>query len=250
MRALGVFVPELGDIRFILNSALTTDFGVNISWAMNGKRQPPLELTLAHSAGDRTDEGTNAGLVEGAEILSFNIGHTAKRGQSYVRVLLLHRGRAIQRLARGYCYTGGDVEMGQDDEMLSGQGLKVDNEAASTLVNGTLLSRTITVPTDTRWRVHGGQVLNGDDVTRDILVNGGDGTNSLIRFREETDAAANNAAAISWPGTDDFAVAELSLGGDFILDEADTIAITWRSGGASTGGATRSSAVVEEWIEI
>lgn len=171
-----------------------------------------------------------------------------KDGEFYALAGILHSGRDLTKLFSGYLYANKALALGVIEGSLEGQGRQVTNEAAVTLVNGTLLTRTIACPTNARWELIGGQAVNGDDVTRDVVVIAKTATQDLIRLREETDAAVDDV--ISYPGLDDISGGStVTLASPVVLEETDEITITWRSGGASAGGAARSSAMVREWIQ-
>ncbi len=170
-----------------------------------------------------------------------------KDGEFYALAGILHPGRDLTKLFSGYVHANKALALGVIEGSLSGKGRRVTNEGTSTLVNGTLLTRTLACPTNARWEVIGGQAVQGDDVTRDVLVIAKTAARDLIRLREETDAAAG--AVISYPGLDDLSGGStVQLASPVVLEETDEITITWRSGGASAGGAARSSAMVREWI--
>lgn len=133
-------------------------------------------------------------------------------------------------------------------QQANGKGAVVDNEAASTLVNNTALTRTISVPTNARWQLEGGHVLQADDVARVCSVVTNDGTAGQNKHELFADSVAANTR-FAYPNS----VADLQgwQGGQPIsLVEGDDIVITFNAGGASAGGTARSSAVVQEWIQL
>lgn len=177
-------------------------------------------------------------------------GTAPKRGQTYGILSILNRdkGLIMNRLCRGYIYGGAGLTLGQDDEALDGPGVIVTNQGETTLVNNTTATRVISVPTNARWHIHGGDVLNADDVTRDVTVACRDGSdNQLITLLTDASAASlrksfphdTNTAIQNQESTD----VEFDLSGGF------DVLITWTAGGASAGGTGESSVVVEEWIE-
>ena len=141
---------------------------------------------------------------------------------------------------------------GSFEDPLSGPGLKVDNEADSTLVNNTALTRTITVPVNTRWRLNYGSVLNGDDVTRVVNYLWDDGADPIGGWTPGQSATGLSIGATrrdSFPLTIGSGGSATSPGvRRVVLVAGDRILITWFAGGASGGGTAKSSAVVQEWV--
>ncbi len=173
-----------------------------------------------------------------------SVAGAIKRGQLYVRLQVLGRGAV---LLQGYVYSGHMVRFPERTESMSGRGLKVDNEAASTLVNNVALTRIISVPNQARWEIEGGKVLNGDNVARNCSVDARDGSNQqLMLYMSEVSIGAS--------GDRPYPTSESVQGGGvpsgrLTLVEGDDVAILFAAGGVSAGGTGRSSLVVQEWIE-
>ncbi len=115
-------VPEDGSINFVLTSSTTGTVFAQVSHLIYGERQRPKEITLVHSSGDRTPQNFSLEMPEGGEIVGLLVTALGKRGQQFVAAFLRHRELIVHRLLRGYAYVGGDLSLGQDDEMLSRQG--------------------------------------------------------------------------------------------------------------------------------
>lgn len=176
-----------------------------------------------------------------------------KRGAFYC-LLSLQKGDVGNLICKGYKYENNWLGLGEFRESLEGPGRIVNNEADTTLGNNNSVTRTLTVPTNTRWLLHAIHVLNADNVTRNIDVSTTDGTDPTLQLWRASDEASRITPAGESlnlpPGTiqnDE----HVSAGGtmDFPMEEGDTVVITWNAGGASTGGTAKSSVVVEEWIE-
>ncbi len=258
-QVIGRWVRRGQQVRLrVLNSVAvpgTIDAQVYIIPARGGEPQE-IYLSAALTTTDRTFENfqsermavTQSGYLVGGHVGL--IGHAAKRGQTFVLLEIIPRGFGV---LSGYVYSGHNLEMGEFVESTSGQGLRVTNEADSTLVNATALTRTISVPTNARWRWEGGTVLNADNVTRNVDVDANDGTDAIFRIGRTDDLAAT-VGVMSYPHHGDVSVAEETRnfrgGMPVTLVEGDDIRIIWASGGASAGGTAKSSAVVQEWIEI
>lgn len=181
----------------------------------------------------------NAGIILGS--VPDGPGHT------FIDATLNRAGLGIARVLRGYIYDMHDpTHPGPLEGPVDGPGRDVSNEAASTLANNAALTRTITVPTDTRWLLYGGAVFNADDVTRTVTILADDGTSGQERHRFKS-AGMGTLVRAAWPS----AVADdhIRSGMPVPLDEGDRILITFAAGGASAGGEARSSANVEEWIK-
>ena len=214
------------------------------------EHSPNTDRTTAAENAERSFERRGVVIAVSGSVSKIEWGGGAsvvKRGESFFTIYVASRGDILKhRLARGYVYDGGSLALGDSEELLDGAGLKVDNEAASTLVNNTALTRTITVPTNARWKFEGGYAFNGDDVNRVTTVRLNDGSNILHPLSEgQTVVAATN---LTFPNP----VGDRlhGRGVPMTLTEADRVTIAWSAGGASAGGTARSSAVVQEWIEI
>lgn len=149
-------------------------------------------------------------------------------------------------IMEGYIYTTKTPSFpGRLMGSLEGRGNIVTNEADSTLVNNTALTRTITVPTGARWRIYGGSTLNGDDVTRAVTALVDDGTDEFVSWN-----LGNAGASVRVTYPNNTANARMNQDGPWPATQGDRIRITWAAGGASAGGTAKSSAHVEEWLAI
>lgn len=232
-------------LRTIASSAVLVQGTVSFVNDQGEDGQISLALT---SASDRTVVNNTAsrmaggGTVIGAVVVAAGL----KRGQLFASIRIgnpLLPNVRRQLICAGYIHDERALVMGIFENPQSGQGLKVDNESDTTLTNNTAATRTITVPTNARWKVYGGTVLNADDVTRATSVQADNGTDELVSWRDADLAASTRS---SWPAT----TADDDNGPvPFILNEADRVTIIWAAGGASAGGAAKSSCVIEEWIE-
>ncbi len=175
-----VIPPEDGDLQYELQASATSVVTALLSLLIRGEVRQPLEHTFAHVGGDRAIETFDRNVPEGAEIVGLNVTSPESRGEVYLSVYIRDRGRKIQRIARGYVYTGGDLQLGQDDDSLDGQGRLQYNEATTTLVNNTAVTRIVTIPANSRWRVYGGRVFNADNVARNISVDALDGSDNPV----------------------------------------------------------------------
>lgn len=236
------------EFRIAITASSTASFAFQALWARNETDAPHIRLLgqVSHSSGDRTRETTSFA-SGGGFLYGLLAGSPAvKRGQIFVECQVGRRSLFISR-CRGYVTASHGLQDGEFESSISGPGFIVTNEAASTLVNNTALTRTITVPTNARWRLYGGHVLQADDVSRvmEIRADSGVSGENLFEFLLTT-VGANTRVA--WPSTS----AEIDVHNSMPvpLSEGDRINITFAAGGASAGGTARSSAVVEEWIEI
>jgi len=134
------------------------------------------------------------------------------------------------------------------EDPLSGDGLKVDNEAATTLGNNDNVTRTITVPTNVKATYYGGAIYQVDDVARNVTFRTDDGTQRLWNLKDNATTYAQNERPTIPTGEAD----KLNLpAGAFPLplSAGDRIHYTFNAGGASSGGTARSSAIWKEWID-
>ncbi len=210
----------------------------------------PVTFSASDAVADRTPQDTAVdvptGWIQDGSFFQRTPG--VKRGQAYVDISLFHFNIPTQRLFTGYLYEGVALPLGFAGEPLEGQGRIVTNEAPSTLVNNTALTRVITVPTNARWRLGYGTILNGDSVDRAVGYEWDDGTEPIggWLFNENLPVitAGFRLHVPMFPSAQAGAVQQP------LLTEGDRINITWAAGGASAGGTARSSANVEEWIEL
>ncbi len=243
--------PDL-DYRLSLIAGVTDEVTVSAVWARTRKEAPiviPDVIRVSHSAGDRTREVfTNS--VGGGYLYRMGTGTPGgvKRGDMYGEIGLGWRGGGGFSISAGYISESMGLKPGFFEPPTQGPGKIVSNDGATTLVNNTAITRTITVPPNARWRWHGGAVFNADDVARNVKVRADTGGANLDVARlHRQDVAAG--ARIAYPNT--FADDEVGSPMEGIpLLESWRILITWEAGGASAGGAARSSALVEELIEL
>lgn len=178
-------------------------------------------------------------------------GTVPKSGELYAFAEVINQ--AVIREAQilgGYVYTANAPSFPAGRVMGSeeGRGSIVSNEADSTLVNNTALTRTITVPANARWKLYGGDVLNGDDVSRNLSVAVDDGTDRIFTY--VVGSALGVSARHAYPFDTGGSITELSAIGPVPLVAGDRVRITWAAGGASAGGTAKSSANIEEWIGL
>lgn len=237
--------------RLTLTASDTTEVNVSALWAPDLATPPVVRnnvLKASHSAGDRTREVFTAPAPKGF-LYRMGTGTPGgvKRGQIYGEIGLGMRGGGGLSLSAGYISEAMGLKPGYIQHPTEGPGLIVDNEAASTLVNNTALTRTIAVPTNARWLWYGGGVFNADNVTRNVKVRADDGTlnQDIVRWHRQDVATVVRIAYPNTHADDEMGGAQ----GPQPLKEADRIVITFEAGGASAGGTARSSALVEEWVE-
>ncbi len=252
---------EHGDELFLLVAASTAP--TNLTGYIFVEKVPgvppaPTEVFIRGSdmAADRTLEtGFSKVIAQSGIVVGASIGGNVplKRGELYAMLVVNHRSiEGDDVICKGYVYNTNPVGMGEFTESVSGKGLAVSNEGATTLGNNDTVVRTITVPTNARWKVYGGVVLNGDDVTRNVLVDIDNGvTNQDLAIPLSRAVDASNFAG--WPFGSETNTNSREPGGQAFpipLIEGDRIRISFVAGGASAGGEARSSALIEEWIEI
>ncbi len=172
-----------------------------------------------------------------------------KRGELFVRASIRSGGLTHGiPLAQGYLHTMKQaIRLGEFESSIEGQGLIVTNEGPSTLVNNVALTRLITVPSNARWRLHGGRLLNADNVARNCSVDVRDASDNPLHHYVSGRAVGANGD-IPFPHGESLITAGRGNPG-FPVGEGFDIAITWAAGGASAGGTAESAFVVEEWIE-
>lgn len=127
----------------------------------------------------------------------------------------------------------------------------VPNWAETTLANNTAATRVLSTNSNARWRLYGGVILNADNVTRDVRVLLRNVDNKTIRVPLAKSALAAGDTK-DWPRAADSPVDNLEAGEagyPMPIGHGDDIIFAWDAGGASAGGTTESSAVVEEYIE-
>lgn len=210
---------------------------------------------ITHSSGDRSHEHNvpedhfpRDGEIEQVCALT-TVAVNILRGQFFMELCVMDQSEeADYPLCAGYVTPLFHVPLGFFEHPNSGRGLKVDNEAASTLVNNTALTRTITVPTNARWLWFTGEIFQGDDVTRTVTVRADDGTtgqNLHVPLNGEGVGATSRRPYPHGSAT----AGLIGIVMPIPLSAGDRILITFAAGGASAGGTARSSAVVQEWIE-
>jgi len=203
---------------------------------------------------DRTARIIRGDKVEDeGEVIWATIGGTfdgLKPSEFYAWLFLDTSGRPDKNLCIGGIDNGkSGLNIGEFREASDGPGRPVQNEASSTLVNNVSLTRTITVPSNARWMVHGGIVFNADDVARNVTVILDDGAQRLACALAKAIGATENSG---WPFGSDAVIQThepADSGYPFPLVEGDRIQIAFIAGGASAGGTARSSAVVQEYIQ-
>lgn len=259
---MGVWVRERDRIRLVYFSAGVTtpnfiDFGVAIRPEDRSAPQV-INQTVTSFTEDRTavvelaDEDVSGdGEIFDAWVTGNFPG--VNRGELYAS-LTVRSGNLFKIVARGYIDEMTSLRDEVFDGNLEGSGRLVKNESDTTLGNNNTVTRTITTPTNTRWRFMNGLALNADDVARAIDYAMTDGTDPVIQWLRQTDQATTTPAGerINVPVHDPTQGDQLDAAGSasFLMDEADTISITWNAGGASAGGTAKSSAVLEEWIAL
>ncbi len=211
-----------------------------------------VQFPLFSGDGDRVpDVFTGDRLLNDSEIVSAVCANvtqpapTNKRGEFYIEAGFGRSEAEMVPFMAGYVYAGHAVSLGEFTEPVSGMGRKVNNEAPSTLVNNTVLTRTISVPTNARWLLYGGKAFNADNVARVLTILADDGTNRLFILYTKTLGATTR---MTYPHNDSGEI-DMLTEYPIPLSEGDRISFTFAAGGASAGGTARTSAVVEEWIE-
>jgi hypothetical protein len=125
------------------------------------------------------------------------------------------------------------------DKLQRAEGIISDNYGTTTLINNTLAARTITVPSNRRWWLFWVYSINGDNVTRNMMVEHYNSAGQLINMLFPL-SAKTAGLLLCWPhttsGTNYFAPAEA-----IPLKAGDYIVITWAAGGASAGGTAPST---------
>ncbi len=235
-----------------ITSDLVFEYLVNWTRAKDGKRLT-LGFQITDADGDRTiasrnknDEFEGDGTITSATIRIVAGTVPSGPGEEFVELDLRRNNKIIGSVAAGYMFGGHPVSYPNAvlEGSLDGPGRKVNNEAPSTLVNNTALTRTITVPTFTRVRVEGGRVFNADDVARSITITADDGTQEIIRYNQDSLGASG---VLAYPNTvtnqDGY-----SPGSSDLLVAGDRVNIAFAAGGASAGGTARSSCNWEEWL--
>jgi hypothetical protein len=256
-------IPIDGAIRFILSSSTTNEHTAVISLERHGERLDPIERRFSHSSGDRTTEIFTYRLLEGAEVVGLNVTAAGKRGQNYLGVYIFHRKSLVHRLARGYVYDGGDLELGQDDEPGPGGGeghvLPNPIHASETLggdgvanftvpTNAIRLYREIVIIYSTTATV-GTRSIRVDlldensDPHLGYLVAGGlepgaSTTRALVIYPSGTGDAVriSGVAGVVWKEHDPFPLPE---GWSFQVDDANDV---------DNNDAVLMRGIVEEWI--
>ena len=232
----------------------TVRFGFNYTPnEMPGELIPrPKALTrkVEDGDGDRTVTTEDLKITRDGRITSARtqtlIGQPITPGVVFGSAVLIRGGVAVGVIMQGDIYGLHDLTYPQTEGRTeNGLGRPVDNEAASTLVNNTALTRTLTVPLATRWILHGGHVFNADDVARTLTVvadNGTSGQHLDLWLADSINATTRAYYPFAPAGS------TRSHFMPFPLSAGDRILITFAAGGASAGGTARSSAVVEEYL--
>ncbi len=238
-----------------VNANTVVEFLTNIT-DVNGTRYT-LEFELEDTDGDRsiTSLNTKQGEITGDGVITSATARIirgtvpSQPGEFWSETDLRRGNKVIANIAFGYQYGGHPVAYPNVNlpGPLDGPGRKVDNEGPSTLVNNVALTRTITVPANTRVRWAGGRIFNADNVARTVNIDVDNGTDTQDLFFPFSDSVGASGSFGYPSGLDD---RRASFGFPLLLNAGDRIAILFAAGGASAGGTARSSAVWEEWIVI
>lgn len=120
-----------------------------------------------------------------------------------------------------YCHEGGEID---------------DNRTTVVLANNTAKTEYVVVPANERWKLFGGVMHNGDDVTRNCTVTVTDSSNNIIFYLLNTTAIAAGVHQ-SYPKAAGMPVFPVPLKGGWKLR------FRWETGGASTGGNAYPTAI-------
>lgn len=173
--------PDGDTIRFLLSASVTNLVSVQGRMLRSNGIIDPIDITFTHSAGDRTTEGFDVNPGSGTLLaLNITIASTTKRGQAFIGAYMRRSGLLQQRLARGYVYDGGDVDLGDNEESLDGQGYLAESRSTTSQAEATF-----TVATNARWRIHSVWAENNAQTNQFVHVTITDGTNVLRRLRLE-----------------------------------------------------------------
>lgn len=217
-----------------------------------GRKEPTHDKVDVTASSDRTAAFKFINIDFVGELHSMKVGLPMGEtipggpGELFVDVGLNRAGTPIAFPLAGYIYHGHDPGFpGVQRGSLDGPGRQVSNEGASTLVNNTALTRTLTVPTNARWKFEGGYAFNADDVTRTITVRIENGSEILHPLSEGQSIGASTNTTFPSNVADKLH----GRGVPMTLVDGDKITIAFAAGGSSAGGTARSAAVVEEWIQ-
>jgi len=133
-------------------------------------------------------------------------------------------------------------------------GQKKNNITSVTLVNNTLKTIDVTVPSGKQWLLLSIRVVNSDDVTRAI---------SVLRYQEAGKTNLLDSIVVEDVGAGGFqqmpnrvtgnaaTIGRYSRGAHMptVMDGGETISVIWAAGGASTG-ATDADGLVIEILEV
>ena len=242
--------------RIVASTTETVNLELFVEYDDGTRELIPLDVT--HTAGDRVPRltDTEPPFEKPGRVVGLSLDARAspiKRGEYYVTVFI-RRGNDLHvyPIFSGHVTNAFFGGLGYFEDNLSGRGLKVDNEADSTLVNNTALTRTITVPTNAEIEMSMGTVLNGDDVSRGVNYYWDDGADVLGGWTTAQSADGQSIAAsrqTNFPFTVGSSGSPFSNPGRVCLSAGDRIQIVWAAGGASAGGTGKSSAVWQEWLQ-
>lgn len=221
-----------------------------------GKKPEMLSIEVTDADGDRSvtqarKRINSPGVIEAATVAVVAGQEPTQPSELAVSLAVVRDEQYVVQIVQGAFYTdhvpswpGARLE-----SHLDGPGRKVDNEATTTLANNTAATRTVTVPTLVNAELHGGHLVNADDVTRVLSVHVDDGAQVLVRCIQE-ESTPTLIDAVYPPNLPDDNPERILAGGayPFPLSPGDRVQFTWAAGGVSAGGTARSSAVWKEWI--
>lgn len=198
---------------------------VVVRMRVRGKIVETLLFSLAHSSGDRTREQTAFDIPEG-EILAVNafIEAPVKRGQAYMVMLLERRARSMKRLARGYMYDGNGVELGDNEEPLSGVGFRRWNQDGNDIAGN--VDTTVNLARSNTRRVFHGILIryhaSNDVATRVLTVRLRDvaNTSGPTGFTIDADSWISPSLTLT---ADEEGVLYVGKDGFLSINDADTL---------------------------
>jgi hypothetical protein len=124
-------------------------------------------------------------------------------------------------------------------------GKKTVSVTSITLVNNTLKTQQVAVPTGHQWRLLSIKVRNPDDVDRVVTIARWREAAKTVEIAGLISGTVTAGAKVQWPNSDVDVTGFSPQWHLIIMTALEVIEVTWAAGGASAGGTDADGLVIE-----